>query len=170
MPTLADTFQEAMRPGAQRSISVRAFTPEQIRTAIADLVSADQLPLADALGVAGLTFYPDSEALLDVCALLALVRQDWQEADHLLGRQVAANGMSAAPSTWLHWIRSIQCQLDTERALATAQLALHEHPDDNDLSEALDYLTNLVVGEQHAQVQRLPGRAPLAPVMHPDMG
>lgn len=147
MSTLAQAFEHAMRPGAETPIAIQRFSPAEIRVAMADLVSSDQLLLADALGVAGLTFYPDSEDILATCALLAEVRQDWEEADRLLGQMVAANGMSATPTTWLHWVRVIQCRLDTERASQVAQLAICEHPTDPALHELLDHLNGTLVNE-----------------------
>ena len=148
MSPLAQAFQHAMRPGAETPIAIQRFSPAEIRVAMADLVAADELLLADALGVAAMTFYPDSGDVLASCALLAEVRQDWAEADRLLGQLIAGQGMSATATSWRHWVRVIQCRLNTERALMAAQLAVCEHPGDIALRDELDHLTGLLVNER----------------------
>ena len=148
MSTLAQAFQQAMTSGAETPIAIQRFSPAEIRVAMADLVAADQLLLADALGVAAMTFYPNADDVLASCALLAEVRQDWAEADRLLGQLIAGQGMSATVTSWRHWVRVIQCQRETERALIVAQLAVCEHPADADLRDELDHLTGLLVNER----------------------
>ena len=143
MTSLAVAFQAAMTDATCAPFSVARFSPAEIRTAMSELVADDQLLLADALGVAALSLYPKSEDILATCALLAEVRQDWVEADALLGRMVALNGMSATPTTWLHWMRVIQCRHDTERALTVGDLAVCEHPHDAPLQRTLAELTEI---------------------------
>jgi hypothetical protein len=148
MTTLADTFERAMRGDASVDLRLSRCTPAEIRVAVADLVARDDLLLAGALGVAALSFYPDHEDILATCALLAEVRQDWAEADQLLSQMVSANGMSATATTWLHWIRVVQCRLQTERAMQLAQLAVHEHPGDVALRETMEHLSDTLLDEQ----------------------
>jgi hypothetical protein len=143
MTSLAAAYQAAMTGATCAPFSVARFTPAEIRTAMSELVASEQLLLADALGIAALSFYPHSEDVLATCALLAEVRQDWVEADGLLGRLIALNGMSASATTWLHWMRVIQCRHDTERALAVGELAVCEHPHDIPLQRTLAELSDI---------------------------
>lgn len=140
MSTLAQRYQRAMSGQGEADWRLQRFSPAEIRVAVAQLVADDQFALADALALAALTLYPDSEDVLAICALMAEIRQDWAEADQLLGQMVAANGMSATATTWLHWIRVVQCRFDLPRALTLAQLAQCEHPHDPALRDALTQL------------------------------
>lgn len=157
MHTLAHDIKRNAAKAESTAVNLQPFAPNEICTAIADLVATDELLLADALGIAGLSLYPNDASLLLSCALLAELRQDWVEADRLLAQLIAERGMSASASSWLHWVRVKHCLLQTETAVTLAQLALHEHPQHDDLLQALAYL------QKHLQQAHSPsGQPPLA--------
>jgi len=111
------------------------FSPAEIRQAIADLVQADRLGMADALSAAGLSLYPDSEDILAISALLAELRQEWSMAGDLLEQLITLQAGQTPGTTWLHYIRVLRCQCNPAKAMAAVELALQQHPDHADLQK-----------------------------------
>ena len=129
MSELIAEFTSAQKQ-VDAGFSARAYSPCELREAIASLVAADDVLLADALGAVALSAYPDSEDVLAICSLLAQMRQDWDESNRLLGHMISLNGMSATPAAWQHWIRSLVCAQDFENAERALLLGMAEHPGD----------------------------------------
>ena len=123
------------------TINVSEFTPLDFRLAIANQVEKDNLPMAEALGEAGLSLYPDAEDVLVMAALLAELREDWVAADEYLEQLVERQKQATPPTTWRHWIRVLRCNGEPAKAFATARKALAHYPEDAALrSEYLDLL------------------------------
>ena len=74
---------------------VSRFSPAEIREAISDLVGQDRMDLANALGDAGMSLYPESEDILAMAALLAESRQDWTAAEEHLAQLLLKQGNDA---------------------------------------------------------------------------
>jgi hypothetical protein len=123
---------------------VSKFSAAEIRQTMADLVAADQIPLANALAAAGQSLYPESEDILAMSSLLAEIQQDWTAAEELLHKLVEAQGEAATPLTWRHLIRVLRCQCEPGKALQAAQQALAAHPTDATLLEEFLALQELV--------------------------
>jgi phage pi2 protein 07 len=59
---------------------IKRFEPEEIRQTIQDLLCQPELvEMARALGEAGLAIYPESEDILAINALMAMLRKDWEQ-------------------------------------------------------------------------------------------
>ena len=71
---------------------VSRFQPAEIREAIQALVTEGKDGLAIALGDAGLSLYPESEDILAITGLLALMRQEWALAVELMEQLRAVQG------------------------------------------------------------------------------
>lgn len=119
------------------------FSTFEIRQAIANLVEANRIDLANALSAAGQSLFPESEEILVISALLAEIQQDWTGAEKMLRKIVCAQGAAATPSTWHHLIRVLRCQFETGEALEIAQLAIKAYP------------SNLTLNEEFLQLQEL---------------
>ncbi len=123
---------------------VSRFSAAEIRQTMADLVAADQIPLANALAAAGQSLYPESEDILAMSALLAEIQQDWTTAADMLHKLVETQGEAATPLTWRHLIRVLRCQCEPGKALQAAQQAMAAHPTDANLREEFLALQELV--------------------------
>jgi hypothetical protein len=126
---------------------VSRFSAAEIRQTMADLVAADQIPLANALAAAGQSLYPESEDILAMSALLAEIQQDWTAAEELLHKLVDTQGEAATPLTWRHLIRVLRCQCEPGKALQAAQQAMAAHPTDTNLLEEFLALQELVCAQ-----------------------
>ena len=91
------------------------FTPEEFRTAIQALMGEGRDALAYALGDAGLALYPESEDILAITSLLAVVREDWPQAVDLLKQLIDMQGDGATVFSYSMLIRSLRCNLDRGR-------------------------------------------------------
>jgi hypothetical protein len=123
---------------------VSKFSAAEIRQTMADLVAADQIPLANALAAAGQSLYPESEDILAMSSLLAEIQQDWTTAEDMLRKLVETQGDAATPFTWRHLIRVLRCQCEPGKALQAAQQAMAAHPTDATLREEFLALQDLV--------------------------
>ena len=123
---------------------VSKFSAAEIRQTMADLVAADQIPLANALAAAGQSLYPESEDILAMSSLLAEIQQDWTTAEDMLRKLVETQGDAATPFTWRHLIRVLRCQCEPGKALQAAQQAMAAHPTDATLREEFLALQELV--------------------------
>lgn len=102
------------------------YSPEEIRETISKLVAEQRLDLANALGQAGLALFPQSEEILAITGLLAMLREDWEEAVSLLNDLLVSQGELAPVTTHLMFIRALRCALEPAAALSAVMLA-HEH-------------------------------------------
>ena len=137
MPNLAKELifnAEAGRPFS--TLQVSRFSPMEIREAIQALMGADRDALAYALGDAGLALYPESEDIMAITSLLAVVREDWPQAVDLLRQLMEMQGDKATVFTHSMLIRSLRCNLDLAEAFEAADaldkleaFASHRGPD-----------------------------------------
>ena len=109
---------------------VSNFSAPEIRQALADLVAADRVDLANALAAAGQSLYPESEDILAISALLAEIQKDWSTAEDMLRKLVETQGDATTPFTWRHLIRVLRCQCEPGKALKVAQQAMTAYPGD----------------------------------------
>lgn len=107
---------------------VSRFSAAEIREAIADLVIQGRMDLANALGDAGISLYPESEDMLAMGALLAESRQDWTAAEELLAKLLLKQGSGATVASWQHYIRVLRCLCEWNSAILIAGRALEFYP------------------------------------------
>jgi hypothetical protein len=124
--------------------TLSSFSPADFRTAIAAQVTNDQFELAEALGEAAISLYPDSEDVLSIVALMAEIREDWVVAAELLQKLMEVQGESTPPAVWQHWIRVLRCLCEPYEALNAANDAVSKYPDDQTLQDELNDLKNLI--------------------------
>jgi hypothetical protein len=133
---------------------VKRFTPVEIREAIQSLVATEQMELAYALGAAGLSIHPQSEDMLAINGLLALMQQDWEIAVEMLQELMDIQGENTQAFTYVMLVRALRCNLDPAKALQVARQGLKAYPEQLELvAESLsleDYAD--LVGES-SQIQ-----------------
>jgi len=133
---------------------VSRFKPAEIREAIQTLVTEGKDALAIALGDAGLSLYPDSEDILAITGLLALMRQEWTLAVELIEHLRGIQGDSTPPFTYVMLVRALRCNLEPVRALEVVNEGLKKYPDQIELTaESLilqDFSTSAAVNETTA--------------------
>ncbi len=127
---------------------VSKFSPMEIREAIQTLVTEGKDSLANALGDAGLSLYPDSEDILAITGLLALMRQDWAYAVDLMGQLHQLQGDKTPAVTYGMLVRALRCNLEPVRAAHVCTQALKQYPEQIELvSEGLlleDFMSSAV--------------------------
>ena len=128
---------------------VSKFSPMEIREAIQTLVTEGKDSLANALGDAGLSLYPDSEDILAITGLLALMRQDWAYAVDLMGQLHQLQGENTPAFTYVMLVRALRCNLEPVRAAHVCTKALKQYPEQIELvAEGLlleDFMTSSVL-------------------------
>ena len=67
---------------------VSKYSPTEIRETISKLVADSNLNMAFALSQAGLALYPDSEDVLAIAGLLAMLKEDWVESAAILNHLI----------------------------------------------------------------------------------
>lgn len=113
---------------------VSRFKPAEIREAIQTLVTEGKDGLAIALGDAGLSLYPDSEDILAITGLLALMRQEWSLAVELIDQLRDVQQDKTPPFTYVMLVRALRCNLDPVRALEVVNQGLAKYPDQIELA------------------------------------
>jgi len=113
---------------------VSRFKPAEIREAIQTLVTEGKDGLAIALGDAGLSLYPDSEDILAITGLLALMRQEWSLAVELMDQLRDVQQDKTPPFTYVMLVRALRCNLDPVRALEVVNEGLAKYPDQVELA------------------------------------
>jgi len=113
---------------------VSRFKPAEIREAIQTLVTEGKDGLAIALGDAGLSLYPDSEDILAITGLLALMRQEWSLAVELMDQLRDVQQDKTPPFTYVMLVRALRCNLDPVRALEVVNQGLAQYPDQIELA------------------------------------
>jgi uncharacterized protein HemY len=128
---------------------VSKFSPMEIREAIQSLVTEGKDSLANALGDAGLSLYPESEDILAITGLLALMRQDWAYAVDLMGQLHQLQGDNTPAFTYVMLVRALRCNLEPVRAAHVCTKALKQYPEQIELvAEGLlleDFMTSSVL-------------------------
>ena len=146
------TNAEVGRMLSDREVS--RFKPAEIREAIQTLVTEGKDALAIALGDAGLSLYPDSEDILAITGLLALMRQEWSLAVELIESLRAIQGDKTPPFTYVMLVRALRCNLEPVRALEVVNEGLKKYPDQIELTaESLilqDFSTSAAVNDTTA--------------------
>ncbi|MEN9688849.1 MAG: hypothetical protein RI998_846, partial [Pseudomonadota bacterium] len=103
---------------------------------------------------AGLSLYPDSEDILAITGLLALMRQEWSLAVELIESLRAIQGDSTPPFTYVMLVRALRCNLEPVRALEVVNEGLKKYPDQIELTaESLilqDFSTSAAVNDTTA--------------------
>ena len=122
----------AFQPGV-----IKRFSAQEIRESIQVLVASEQIDMAFALGDAGLAIYPNSEDMLAICGLLAVMQQDWPTAVELLQELVELQGANIQPFTYVMLVRALRCNLDPMRALTVAREGLALYPEQLELQAEL---------------------------------
>ena len=118
----------AFQPGV-----IKRFSAQEIRESIQVLVASEQIDMAFALGDAGLAIYPNSEDMLAICGLLAVMQQDWPTAVELLQELVELQGANIPPFTYVMLVRALRCNLDPAGALRMANQGLQYYPEQLEL-------------------------------------
>ena len=127
---------------------VSKFSPMEIREAIQTLVTEGKDSLANALGDAGLSLYPDSEDILAITGLLALMRQDWAYAVDLMGQLHQLQGDKTPAFTYVMLVRALRCNLDPVRALEVAHEGLKKYPDQIELAAETETLKDFAMSSK----------------------
>jgi hypothetical protein len=128
MTLIQELMNQANVGGLLNPTAIKRFTPAEIRETIQTLVATEQLALANALGDAGLSLYPQSEDMLAISSLLAMTNQDWQLAVELLEELTQVQGEKTPPFTYVMFVRALRCNLDPVRALEVAKQGLALYP------------------------------------------
>ena len=114
-------------------LEVSRFSPADIRVAIQALMGEERIDLAYALGDAGLALYPDSEDMLAINGLLALMQQNWSLSVELLDELMQIQGVNTQAFTYVMLVRALRCNLDPARALQVAREGLKAYPEQLEL-------------------------------------
>jgi hypothetical protein len=128
MTLIQELMNQANVGGLLNPTAIKRFTPAEIRETIQTLVATEQLALANALGDAGLSLYPQSEDMLAISSLLAMTNQDWQLAVELLEELTQVQGEKTPPFTYVMFVRALRCNLDPVRALEVVKQGLALYP------------------------------------------
>ena len=113
--------------------SVARFSPAEMREAIQELVGEDHLDMANALVEAGLALHPESDDVLAIGSLVAMVQQDWVQAIELLTKLMLVQDGTVQPFTHLMLVRALRSNLEPAAALQAAVTGLIQYPDHAEL-------------------------------------
>ena len=108
--------------------SVARFSPAEMREAIQELVGEDRLDMANALVEAGLALHPESDDVLAIGSLVAMVQQDWVQAIELLTKLMLVQDGTVQPFTHLMLVRDLRSNLEPAAALQAAVTGLIQYP------------------------------------------
>ena len=133
MTLIQELMNQAAVGGLLNTQTIQRFSPAEIRETIQSLVATEQLELANALGDAGMSLYPNSEDILAITSLLAMMNQDWPLAVELMEELMQIQGANTQPFTYVMLVRALRCNLDPVRALAYARQGLAAYPNQVEL-------------------------------------
>ena len=134
MSHLVETLLQEARVGRMLSdATVARFMPAEIREAVQELVGDERLDLADALVEAGLALHPESDDILAIGSLVAMVRQDWTQSIKLLTKLMDVQGANVQPFSHVMLVRSLRSNLDPAAALAATVVGLNQYPEHAEL-------------------------------------
>lgn len=128
MTLIQELMNQASKGDLLNTQTFKRFSPAEIREAIQSLVATEQLDLANALGDAGLSLHPQSEDILAITGLLAMMNQNWSVAVELLDELMQIQGDTVPPFTLVMMVRALRCNLDPVRALEVARFGLNLYP------------------------------------------
>ena len=128
-----ELMQEASFGRMLSDRSVARFSPAEMREAIQELVGQDRLDMANALIEAGLALHPESDDVLAIASLVAMVQQDWVQAIELLTNLMLVQDGEVQPFTHLMLVRALRSNLEPAAALQAAITGLIQYPDHADL-------------------------------------
>jgi hypothetical protein len=92
--------------------------------------------------------------MLAINGLLALMRQEWEQAVELLEALMDLQGENTQPFTYVMLVRALRCNLDPARALQVARIGLKYFPEQLELvaeSLSLEDFADLV--SESTQIQ-----------------
>jgi hypothetical protein len=113
---------------------IKRFEPEEIHLTIKTLLGDPQHhALARALGDAGLAIYPESEELLVINAMMALMRQDWDAVFECMKPLLAVRGQRSSAASYRILVQALIKRLDYASAHDVIIEALSRYPDDETL-------------------------------------
>jgi len=133
MTLIQELMNQAQVGGLLQTEDIKRFSPGEIREAIQSLVATEQLELAYALGAAGISIHPQSEDMLAINGLLALIQQDWEMAVQLLQELMEIQGDSTQPFTYVMLVRALRCNLEPAKAMQVARKGLKAYPEQLEL-------------------------------------
>jgi len=154
MTLIQELMNQAAKGDLLNTQTFKRFSPSEIREAIQSLVATEQLDLANALGDAGLSLHPNSEDMLAISGLLAMMNQNWPLAVELMDELMQAQGDNTPPFTLVMMVRALRCNLDPVRALAVANKGLALYPGQLELMAeklALDDFSNSMMPSSEVQ-------------------
>ena len=120
---------------------VSKYSPTEIRETISKLVADDNLDMAFALSQAGLALYPDSEDVLAIAGLLAMLKEDWVESAAILNHLIEVQGDRTPVTTHIMFIRALRCALEPAAALSAVMLAHEPDPNHPELEKEFQALS-----------------------------
>ena len=128
-----ELMQEASFGRMLSDRSVARFSPAEMREAIQELVGEDRLDMANALVEAGLALHPESDDVLAIGSLVAMVQQDWIQGIELLTKLMLVQDGNVQPFTHLMLVRALRSNLELAAALQAAVTGLIQYPDHAEL-------------------------------------
>jgi hypothetical protein len=128
-----ELMQEASYGRMLSDRKVARFSPAEMREAIQELVGQDRLDMANALIDAGLALHPESDDVLAIAALVAMVRQDWVQAIELLTKLMLVQEGAVQPFTHLMLVRALRSNLEPAAALQATVTGLIQYPNHAEL-------------------------------------
>lgn len=133
MTLIQELMNQAAIGGLLQAHHISRFKPAEIRESIQQLVATEQIDLAHALGDAGMSLYPDSEDMLAINGLLAVMRQEWSVAVEYLTALAELQGEQTQPFTYVMLVRALRCNLEPARALEMTLKGLTAYPNQLEL-------------------------------------
>jgi hypothetical protein len=123
---------------------VSKYSPTEIRETISKLVADSNLNMAFALSQAGLALYPDSEDVLAIASLLAMLKEDWVESAAILNHLIEVQGDRTPVTTHIMFIRALRCALEPAAALSAVMLAHEQYPNHPELEKEFQALSEML--------------------------
>jgi len=133
MSLIQELINQANVGGLFQPEQVKRFTPTEIREAIQSLVATEQMELAYALGAAGLSIHPQSEDMLAINGLLAMMRREWSTSVEYLQELMDLQGNNTQAFTFVMMVRALRCNLDPARAMQVVRQGLAAYPEQLEL-------------------------------------
>lgn len=132
--------QRELKRSSPRSVASASpvhseLSPTQIREKVQWLVAKDQVDDAHKLILLSLSIHPDNEEVLAIGSLVAVVRQDWQEAVSLLKKLYLIQGDRTAALTYQLHIRALRCNFQLDEALDMAKNGICRFPENIEIVE-----------------------------------
>ena len=131
-------YTELMNHGASHisfhEALIKRFEPEEICNTIKTLLAEPQHhDLARALGDAGLSLCPESEDMLVINAMMAMLRQDWDTVFEHMKPLLTVRGERTTAVSYRILVQALIKRLDYSSAHSVLTEALSRYPDDEDM-------------------------------------